>query len=50
MASLVESVKYKKMITYIQSCIMVLKKKVNGVCADVFCDTVEVCKDVCEGL
>jgi len=50
MASLAESVKYKKTISYIQSCIMVLKTNVNPGCVGVFCDTVEVCKVACEGL
>jgi len=50
MASLAESVKYKKTISYIQSCITVFKKNVNAGCVDVFCETVEVCKVACEGL
>jgi hypothetical protein len=50
MASLAESVKYKITISYIQSCIMVLKKNVNAGCVGVFCDAVELCKDGYKGL
>lgn len=50
MASLAESVKYKKTISYIQSCITVLKENVNAGCVGVFYDIVEVCKVACEGL
>ena len=49
-ASLAESAKYKKTISYIPSCIVLLKANVNVGRVSVFCDTVEVCKVACEGL